>query len=308
MAIRELQTIELAGTDILFHVTSLTSAVSILKSNRFELKPSEGTSAEEQLSKGKYYLSTTRSKLGSYTQQHLGSYTVLFVLDGKKLGHRYKVLPVDYWDTNKGDSADKMFRRSSHYESEDRVVSDDPFIVALPYIKAIHVAYPGKQREPLLFALHKKALLNHIPFFVYTDSKALLLMDTRRAVKVDYTKVLPEQKPPSAYDYKYRLRNNDIKQWLQLWTYPLVIPKDGWAGSLAKKISDRTYTAYQTLRYDDAINVFSADLHNTKSTPYEDPSQGREALDKLIGVMRKAKLTPKEFIEALRKKWYPEIY
>ncbi len=293
--------ISLSSTDVLYHLTTLYPAVSIVQSNRFDLKPSEGTDAEASISKGAYYLSTTRSKTGAYSVRGVYSASVLFVLDGRKLGHRYKIVPVDYWETNKLG----LGQRSTNYESEDRVLSSKSSIPAFPYIKAIH-AHVNFDKQDKMFALKKAALLHKIPIWFYKEAKSLLLMDTRKAVPVRFSKVLPVVQKPRAYDFKYRIRTNSLLPWLKLWMHPIDASKE-WHSDEAKALGDRVYDAYNRLRYgDDAMNALKADLHNEKVTPYGDISRGREHLDKIVTIMRNLKLSPKEFVARLRDKWFPE--
>lgn len=297
-----------AGTDILYHKTTISAVASIITSNKFQLKPSEGTAAEEGLSKGMYYLSTSRSRTGSYIKDNLTSFSAIFVLDGQRLGQRYKVIPVDYWDTNKGDVNDKLLRRTLHYETEDRVLSKQSSIPARPYIKAIHCGIGSEKHNYQLFQIHKWCLQHKIPFFIYSNNRDLMLMNTRKAIHVDYKTTQPEIKKPTEYDYmryKRDFRNGYLMRWLKLWMYPLKPDPEGYYGAQATALGKDVRGAYDRLSYSDTYQGFNADLHNAKSTPYGYVTRDRETLDKLVAIMRKEKITPKEFIQRLRDKWYP---
>lgn len=301
--------VSLSQSDILYHLTTLSAAAKIVAQDKFHLKPSEGTQAEEELSKGAYYLSTTRSKTGSYTVQHVWSSSVIFVLDGRKLGQSYKIAPVDYWATLDKNNAqpyhtDNAYHlRRDRYESEDRVFSRKPTIPAFKYIKEIHCHVNDKKN--LMFALKKAALLHGIPIWFYDDKEPLMLLNKKKAVpvKFDRSMLKQERQEPRAYDFKYRMRQNSIRPWLELWFAKIRPDQDPFF--VAKQLGDKAYTVYQRIRYSDAINGFSADLHNAKGAKAGDVSKEREMLDKLVGIMRKEHLTPKQFIDKLNDKYYP---
>lgn len=301
--------LEIAGTDILYHKTTLSAAVSILQQNRFELKPAEGTSAEQNISDGHYYLSTSRSKTGSYIHRNLTSFSVIIVLDGRRLAQRYRIVPVDYWGTNVEGVDDKLMRRKSNYETEDRVLSKKSEIPAAPYIKAVHCGRGTQDsHEYILFRIHKWCLLHKVPFFIYEEANDLMLMNPRKAIHVNYHSTQPEIKKPTEYDYrKFQrdFRNGFLMRWLKLWMYPLKPNPEGYYGDQAAALGEEANRAYNNLRYSDASGPFEADMHNAKSMPYGSVGRDRETLDKLVSIMRKEKITPKQFVQRLRDKWYP---
>ena len=295
------------GTDILYHITGIGAAAKIVKSDQFHLKPNEGTDAEAMLSKAAYYLSTTRTRVGSYSRQSIYSYSVVFVLDGRKIGQTYRITPVDYWETLKDaepyNTDNAYVKRRDRNESEDRVLASKPTIPAFKYIKEIHAGINDKKH--LLFALKKAALLHKIPIWFYENTKDLLMLDKRKAVQVKFDKSALQQQEslPREYEYKYRLRENSIKPWLKLWYARVPEGKDTW--KVAKELGDKAYNVYRRIEYSDALQGFNADLHNAKGMQPGHISKEREMLDKLVGIMREQKLTPAQFITALREKYYP---
>lgn len=297
------------GTDILYHITGIGAASKIVKSNQFHMKPNEGTDAEAMLSKAAYYLSTTRTRIGSYSRQSIFQYSVVFVLDGRKLANKYRIQPVDYWETLKEaepyNTDNAYHRRRDRNESEDRVLSKSPTIPALPYIKEIHACVNDK--KPQMFALKKAALLHKIPIWFYDNTKDLLLLDKRKAVPVKFDKdaLQPTEPAPREYEYKYRIRQNSIKPWLEMWYARIPESKEPW--KVAKDLGDKAYQVYKRIEYSDALSGFNADLHNAKGIPPGHISKEREMLDKLVGIMRKERMTPAEFIKALRDKYYPRV-
>jgi hypothetical protein len=103
-------------SDIVWHYTE--HPLSILKSNKFSLSTESGADVTKG---GKaFFMSTARSKLGSYSESPSG---VIFKLDGRKLNQRYKGRPHDYWS-----GAGFKTREEGKSEMEDRLYSDDPVI------------------------------------------------------------------------------------------------------------------------------------------------------------------------------------
>lgn len=293
------------GSDILYHITTITAAENILRSNRFELKPAEGSDWEQQQSLGKFYLSTARSKTSAYIKKSAYRYSVVMKLNGRALGTRHKIKAVDYWETNKAEGPQKLDIRKRANEMEDRVLSDSQFIPnANRYITEVH-AHINEKNE-LLFALKKFCLMRKIPIFLYDDKEALIAQDTRRAKSVELRPT--PNKPVSEDDRKYRamrqvhtFRAAALRKWIELYKKPI-------EGSLEKAVKelneDFGMRAYKMLRYSDAINQFKNDLHNAKVYRYGDASKEREYLDVLVKAMRNLKQTPEQFIKTLEKKWY----
>ena len=103
-------------SDIVWHYTD--HPLSILKSNKFSLSTETGSDVTKG---GKaFFMSTARSKLGSYSESPSG---VIFKLDGRKLNQKYKGRPYDYWG-----GAGLKNREEGKSEMEDRLYSDDPII------------------------------------------------------------------------------------------------------------------------------------------------------------------------------------
>lgn len=305
--------ISLSVTDVLYHITGVSNAASIAERNRFELKPSEGTEAEEALVKGKFYLSTARSTTSAYFLRSVYSYSVILRLDGRKLGQKFQVKPVDYWLSNQGggvSDTENLMMRNFRNEMEDRVLSDSQFIPnASQYITEIH-AHVNEKRHVLL-KLKKYALLKKIPIFFYADTKNLLRLNKAKAVPIKFTKdnINPPPSdwiPDAAYKqsrYKRDKRGAFLRRWVELYKIP-VGKGDTW--ETAKKMHpEHGKRGYDILNYSDAINALKADMHNAKSAPYGDLRKEREYLDELVAIMRKNKQTPEQFIKALREKWYP---
>lgn len=279
------------ATPILYHLTDCIAALNILRSDRFELKPVEGTYSEEQLATG-YFLSTARTPTSSYFKS-IYTYSVILVLDGTRLGTRYKIVPVDYWQV------------LPDSEAEDRVLSRSPFIDhALRYITAVHAHVNNRMVD--LAQIKKLCLMHKVPVYFYTDKKDLELLNTRKAVEFKPTQILPEIKPLSDYERKWgatQLRDNELRGWIELYHTPIkTLPEAD-----ASKLSDYGKMARKKLyAFGECVRLLEAAIHNAKSEKYGAPSGAREELDRLVAIMRKAKFkTTAALVDFLRSKWIP---
>lgn len=289
----------LAGlSPVLYHATNCQAAASIFVKNRFELKPAEGTDAETHIKGHGYYLSCSRIKNAAYTVKSMSDNSVVLVLDGVRLGQRFKGSAIDYWGPDYYKTPDTHAKR---FESEDRVFASTPFIApAVKYIKAVHVRI-NTSREPLMFAIKKACLLNRIPCWWYTNNADLLLQDTRKAVKYSpSSKTIVE--PPNARSYRAYNMVNSISPWLALWEAPRNANLDGWRQ--ADVMGEPVAAVFKHLGYNDAVSVLNAAMHNAKTARYDDLNGERKALDRLVEVLRKNKLDTRQFCAALKKKWY----
>lgn len=309
--------ISLSATPILYHITNTRAAAGIVQKNRFELKPSDGTEAEEALQgKAAYYLSTARHKTASFTVRSLGVNSVIFVLNGNALATKYKIKSVDFWSGMYTDREE--IHNRDRMEAEDRVLSNSPFIDHVErYIKEIHI-YRGTEGVELkgskperLIALQKFGLKNKIPVFFYNDVKPMLTLNKAKAVPLNRDSLPvsePEYSPKITENhFKYRRNKNELSGWLQLYNMPA-------QGTFAQRatIVDKSEAAkmsYKHLGYNyngDPLRQLNAGMHNEKSTAYGAISRGREDLDELIKILRQNKWTPKQFIQYLYDKWYPK--
>lgn len=301
--------ISVSGSDILYHITGTNAATKIVQQDKFHLKPNEGTDAEQGLTKAAYYLSCARSPQSSYFAQKVYQYSVIFVLDGRALGNRYKIQPVDYWgtlvDAEPYDSDNAYVKRKVRNEKEDRLLSPTATIPAMQYVKAIHVMINDKRDK--LFQLKKAGLLRKIPVYFYDDTKDFLLLDKRKARKMEFTKAdtQPQSVPMREYEFKYRLRKNSIKPWIELYYAKLPTNIESTYAYAKERLTKEAFDVYRRIEYSDALNGFNADLHNAKGSDLGHVSKEREMLDTLIKIMRKDKVTPAQFIEKMRAKWYP---
>lgn len=276
----------LAGRDTLFHMTTISSAVSILSTGRFALKPSDGTDAEERLGKAAYYLSTARTQYNRFARNSVWSYSVVFVLDGAKMSWRYSIKPVDYWQSG-----------ADNKEHEERVFSNQPFLPIAGYIKELHAGVNEK-----LGPLQRLALKLKIPLYLYDEPKYLLSLDKRKAVKTPLQPVEEKTSPTLPR------RISDLKPWIILFTYPKQeLSTYEKRKAVLAKMPKQVSMCYRMLDYPgDAERSLNADLHNAKSMPHGASVKHREDLDSMIAILRKNRLTVTQFVAQLKAKWYPK--
>lgn len=158
-------------SQVLYHITNSGALANILESDRFEMKPSDGTGVERELTPEAYYFSCARSKTSAYFQRNASHASAILVLDGAKLSHRYKARPINYWgdmqhmtDSDSGVNNDEM---------EDRIFSSKPFITgAKSYITEIHLMRDLTPSNPewynaRIYEVYKAAKLARIPIYMY---------------------------------------------------------------------------------------------------------------------------------------------
>jgi hypothetical protein len=264
-------------SSVLYHGTDLHAALQIMKVDKFKLSMAEATSSESGISKKLYYLSTTRSVLGSYHSIHSN---VIFKLDGDALGHNYSGNPVDYWGPD--------FRKinPSKNEMEDRIFTDKPYIEnASKYISEIHIKIDDDAKSPTLRKVYMAAKLKNIPVYIYDDGKAFSTLNKRKTIKPTATMmgkgIKPSKRSPDRMPY------DAITPYVEVY--------------YAKSTDDLTdkgkRIVNRLIRYSrDAKPSMSADLHNNKSNP--------DQMEKLMRVWRKAKIRSiDEYNKLMTDKW-----
>lgn len=156
---------------IVYHSTRAVPALNILRENEFVLRP-VFTSSEHSYGGRGFFLSTSRSKTGSFAGAYMGNSfggLVMFTLDGRKIGQRHLGKSVDFFGPNREDNYDEM---------EDRIFSDKPEIPAFPYILSVDISYPLSfiTEETRLALLEIIKILDdrNIPYSIYNDYRHLV--------------------------------------------------------------------------------------------------------------------------------------
>lgn len=165
--------VSLAGSDILYHILGIRYALLALTEDKFRLQPALGNWMESRFSSKKsYFLSMARSKNSQYIQTNARNGQVMFVLDGRSMGHRYEIKAVDYWNNSAYHKPDEM---------EDRLFASEPDIPCRKYVREIHLC-GEHDLEAKLYTLAKKL---GIPMYKHADAKAFRTLDVRNAVSID---------------------------------------------------------------------------------------------------------------------------
>ncbi len=180
---------------VVYHATSIVDAFKILNSGHFLLTPTYHADIESTFDSQLFYLSTTRSRLGSY---HRGNNSmVLFELDGRKIAQRYSGKPIDYWGKLNKDS-----------EMEDRIVSNTPTL-PVDVIMGIEISANDIDSHVRLVKsvkfLYLFAKKNKIPIHVYRDTPSLVKKDRRNLLSHQEIMALA-----SDNDYEYKSKPRPI--------------------------------------------------------------------------------------------------
>jgi hypothetical protein len=173
--IRELmneQMLNEGSSDILYHFTNQNSLLNILKTNEFSLTSVFNGETDYEINNKKFfYLSTTRSRSSGYR-----SGNVKIVIDGRKIKHNNKIIPVDYWRNSKNrndyeTNNDYIYALKSS-EQEDRIISDNPIIKnAIKYIISIHILIYEHNINNDLKNIIDVCNNNNIELFLYDNDK-----------------------------------------------------------------------------------------------------------------------------------------
>lgn len=196
-------------SDKLFHYTKLNVAANILQTKSFKLASTVGDHDENKIgdtSKYPYFMSTSRTLTGSYHNQAKVTDGVIFNLDGRWLGQRYKGAPIDFFQ-------DKADTTSHHgFEAEDRIFSKTPDI-SIKCVKSVHILVDTTKSDlNIVKQIIEFCKSNTIPCFVYTSKKAWVLQDKRNIIQ-DVNALVSQ----SANKPKYTIpKLKQLVPWMQL--------------------------------------------------------------------------------------------
>lgn len=287
------------ATDILYHYTGLTGAEDILKNGEFGLSVIIGVEKRKVPKGYDFFLSTTRSRTGDY-HRTTANIAVMFVLDGRAIGQRYKVVPVDYWDqswlsTHIPGSSLSSYRTR---ESEDRILSTDP-TMSLKYAREIHILIKDLGRTELARAQIRQLIdlaeQRNLPHWVYFNEKAWRLQDKRRALLPQHEQEYFRGEVPTRKDYTGTQWEpmNYLHPWDQLLS---LNPTQ--RDELGKQARDLVRRLEFGPRSGDDLGL-SQDLFNARK-PYD---TGRASAVKILQFMRKNRLDIPGLVQYLAKKW-----
>lgn len=281
------------ATSVLYHKTGVNAALDILNSGEFKLSSSIGNDVESKMAvKGMpYYLSTSRSKVGDY-HRYVGDSAAMFVLDGQRIGSRYKVAPVDYWERMWLNNPERTS------ESEDRIYSRTN-TMPIDSVVGLHVLLKEQSdnRSEVVRQLLIAAKTQGIKTYLYDDEKSWRLQDTRKALKAaDYQSLLkghredpPYMKRPFRGQGKSGYGRSNILDWIEL------VMKQ--PGQPLSKSADKI--RYNLQYYSDAPAQLKNDFFNAKR-----PGETEYPLVvKLGNYMTKNNLDFRTLSEKLKQKW-----
>lgn len=172
------------ASPVLYHATSMTAALGILKDKVFKLSSLVGNKSEYGFAYRDYpyYLSTARSLTGSFHRMDSdnGDFKVMFVLDGVRIGNNYPVKPINYFGS---DSRVKSHRGQGFSEAENRVYSKSNTI-PLQYVYEVHVLIPQADLNKNTRTLLMLAKINGIRTYLYKNIQDWLILNKHKAIPV----------------------------------------------------------------------------------------------------------------------------
>lgn len=316
-----------AATDIVYHYMTTDAAVRTLRDNHYSLESSTGMSAEEDMMPPhkRWYLATTRSKVGDYHVQKARDSGAMFVLDGRWLNQHYETHPVDYWSPvwsmkppkiKRGEwkniSPERKRSMTSYdpgrgSESEDRVFSTENTIPLRGSTLAVHVfvipesqlaSYSDPVRRGYRAAEIRRILeLGHarnIPVYLYDNKDKW--MTQRPQYRID---------PNSAYGRELLAGEGAEKRWPR-YTSDYYNRPEMWVELIEKNPKTDTLSpGAEKLRYnlyysDTHVGLQSA-MHNAARDPEESDYKYLIPINSFM--TRKKINTLKELATYLRQKW-----
>jgi hypothetical protein len=280
------------ATDILYHYAPVGPAIGILKSGVFGLSLLKGSDKRNMPPGYDFFLSTTRSRVGDY-HRTTGNIAVMFVLDGRAIAQRYRVVPVDYWEQSWLSTHGERTR-----ESEDRILSRNE-TMSLGYAREIHILVKDYNNEKLTAARARTMIdlaeQQGIPHWTYLNDTAWRLQDRRRALTPEHEQAYFQGELPPEKDYTNTVwaPTDYVRPWVELLDFDT-----DQRGALGKQAQDLVRRLnYGTHRGDDY--GLEQDLGNA-SRP---SSTGRDSVVRLVKFMQKNRMSVPGFVEYLRQKW-----
>ncbi len=268
---------------ILYHVSQIHNVRDMLTDNAIRLTPDFGTGSEqEHKPEGKiYYLSTARSKTGSYGYPVSNSQKngAMVVFDGRALmADGYTGKAIDYWGPE--------FRALGKDEMEDRIFSKKSVIPkASKYIKEIHILFDRDRTDHrndhvarVLKDLGYKAKRLGVPLYIYTDQQAFALLNKAKAASVASVDAPADKLPLPDTDIEPRgYRGGPARNYFGGWIELLKVND-------ASRLSKAGKDALNRAHYFDANQGVDADIHNART------NHQRPHLDKFLTVLQQFKI------------------
>ena len=299
-------------TDVLYQYRSPQTILKILQKDAFYPSVGFGTPSEVDINKGyKYYLSFARNLRGTYHQQ--GKMAAYMVLDGRKLGERFKGSAVDYWLSGGGEFGTQHKKT----EVEDRLFTNKPVIKdATQYIESIHVSIPIEMKSstsdkvyPIRYRttqietlkeLDQEAKYLRIPIYFYSDEGAYRMKNTKKAISLDEweRELSDDQIEDFTSTYKPGPVDTSRVDAIGKAIEAMLMKKQNYYEFLDSLPEDEAQFIRGRLLYSgDAIDVYRR-LGTAIKLVQKDPS-ARDSIDKIAKALRKLKLNLKQAARAL---------
>lgn len=198
-----------AITDIVYHFTTTTALMNILKTNKFFASFNPFNKQELELSKGRYfYFSTTRNKM----LRLFISLGAKIKLDGKKLSQKYKGIPIDFFYKRgrKSSKSPEYSGTGQQTEFEDRIILDKPYIEnATKYILSISLLIKDKYD-------YNEKWLNDIAIMCEDKNIPLLLYENENDFLSERNPIDPKEKIKyhTTDEYSSEIKYNENDLWV----------------------------------------------------------------------------------------------
>lgn len=283
-------------SSIVYHYTSVGSALKILKSGHFSLTSVYGSIEAKYAPKDHpYFLSTTRTRHGGYHSNVVGYAGVLFVLDGRYYSRHHKAAPIDYWQDRDPIKTGTVYLGRKH-EAEDRIYSKTSEL-DIGGVKEIHVLCEedaGDNVKSYVRQILLEANRLGISSYFYVKSSAWLNLDKRKVASVSVLK--GANKPEIQKHIMSWKPKGYMLPWIQL--------------IFGKTIKDLDYDAIKIARnlqydydLDREVRKLSNDMDGVRraTAAFE---KDRQNLIKIIKYIQQNKLESiKDLAEHVRDKW-----
>lgn len=245
-------------SNIVYHFSDMNNIKSIITSDTFKLSSTLAKSSEGEINKKYFYLSTTRSRVGSYHYSHgmkqsLRSHVAMFKLDGRALSAVVGGTAVDYW------GRDFRLAEPTKNEMEDRIVTDKPEIKnASKYILSLECYYNKDDTRktdhlnPLRDVI-RIAIEHNITVNLYLNQQDFIT--GRRALQNDAALEVVNDHGPELEKIDRSGRQSFLAPFIELMT-----TKD--EASLSKKASDILYALGYDYNFNSELKKLQNDFHN----------------------------------------------
>lgn len=278
-------------SDTVYHFTGLKQATEILMKDEFKLSPSFASDVEGELSEKLWYLSTTRSRLGSYHKSDI--FGVLFQLDGRKLNSISKGKSIDYWGKLSPDSD----------EMEDRLITDTATIPSNKFIEKVEVLVAKNStddvQEKFAKFIYMYCKKNTIPVVVYNDRIGLKTRNLKYTYShseiMNFAKNHKVDRSPTYSD------KSDARRKLNRYSYFYGFMEMYYAKDKDDMSDDAKKVYRDIMNSPDAFRIIQAEIKNHSSANVNDP---KNFVEKFSVIMKKERVrNVKQLVDKLKSRY-----